>query len=558
MGFFKNVRTKYQELDTKLGGILPGKGNERAAAQAVAPQPTPSVPFVQPTTQPTDVSTGESRAPSPFEASRTPNTSTEQGPVFSQGIPTPIEPQQSAGYSGDSKILQAVDWYFSDKNPAVKYFGNVPEQDAQGNVILDDYQTPAIAGFGGIARKGGNVLQVLKGKVSIKDLLKIRGVRKAQRELLVESERVGNRIAAQGGIVKVGDKIAGTNRLYTNAKEVEIVNKIIVDTARRVSPTNWKKILGVGALVAGIPGAAVFSVWSGAQKDNYVGDSIQQLSIAQSQMYSDGNIEEGDAVGELMKDVVAYDNSLSSKIPWYNRAKGLEIFMTSSLEANKLKKELADKKRESEEIIQSLIPKLNDETITDYELGMLEELDPDNFNLADYYKDVAETEVADTGLAEGDALRDRILSEGQDGGLMTDEQIVNDPAIRTFALDSRNSFGPIAKIYQQALARYIAGGGASQGDSQPATRNEPGSTLGFGLLNTGSQQVPVEPTQEPQVSPQPTNPSLPGARDERIDDGTQTQTGFPPNTYDEATHTYTDSQGQGYSMAQAPPGVRIL
>ena len=71
---------------------------------------------------------------------------------------------------------------------------------------------------------------------------------------------------------------------------------------------------------------------------------------------------------------------------------------------------------------------------------------------------------------------------------MTDEEYINDQEVMAFIQDSKNSFSGTIKLYDQAFARVA---GQSGGSASNYTTQGP-STLGFGLLRTGSESKKTE------------------------------------------------------------------
>ena len=560
MAFGDRIKKLYQKADTKLGGYLPGAStpSEVKASKAVA---TPTVPVTPQGFNPVN----QSVAPTQPVAPTRPVAPTNTNPVN-----TSIYSNKNDGFTYNDSAKSWDDYRAEGYNSLDDLrAAGILEPEAPktfGDKLRDEYNYyKPVAGL--VFAEAGATEAVFKGAVNL-----IRGYKVARlaskntreaTKLVTNAEKVGNEIVSSGKLYDVGEVITTTGKTATNNKMISKITDLATKASQEVSPKNWQKLIGFakgtgGNIVTGIAISELIAV-------NLIMDNIDRLGISAGQVADAGDLEGAQELWTLQEEAAAFAKRWTSYIPGAQIITSGNRFINDSITASNLKRDAVVEKQEKESVIAELVQKGQEGTITEDERELLDDLaGPNDYAAQDVLKDEITAEVDTAGLAEGDALVSRIFTEGFEGGLMSDEQIVNDPAIRAHVLDPRNQFSAVKKIYDQALARYVAAGGNVEGSSSTSSI-EPGSTLGFGLLNTGSQyiegeepQVPVEPTQEPQVSPQPTNPSLPGARDERIDDGTQTQTGFPPNTYDEATHTYTDSQGQGYSMAQAPPGVRIL
>ena len=367
MGWLKD---KYQALDTKLGGILPGKGNEEAAAPVATPtvaQPTSSAPtpYEASATAPnmsteagpayssgeatTVAPTGQSKASTPYEASGTAPTSTEPTiPEIPESVRAdlPIQrgPLGEPGYEAPNKVLSALDWYFSDKNPVEKALGNSPEYNAQtGQYELNDFESNAIAfpGTGSIVKAGEKVLAKETEKRVANQLAKTAEKRAAAKlaakattkdtfKAVDTLQAADNAFLAEGGESVVAQTIPEASGLLTSTGSYKSTFGNNVDTAITTKSTRtigtmfkeWFSSQSGTVKVGGVLGLSqiITAGWYGAPQTNREIDTIVSNAPKDIETLKEaGMILEADALTEAVDKLHNTSGFVKSFTSFYGR-----------------------------------------------------------------------------------------------------------------------------------------------------------------------------------------------------------------------------------------------
>ena len=633
MGFFdkikKKVKAVYNKADTAVGGYLPGGQTPQQVSQP-APQVAPSAPTK---TTPADVLRGIEQpvappAPSPTtqkvisgvskglsEKASAPRPSVAQQSTSSQNYQAPqnqsvqqplaepeqqpvIEPDQVNGavhinpatgleYTGEEAPYGLTDDGQGGARPVtLDESGLVSEIDA-GDIMM-------ITGVGGLVKSAAKGLF----KLGVKGLTKLTSKEAASittkslkhtrqaTKVMKEADRIGAKIEKAGGPYKPGDLLPSGK--MANEATAKLYNDIIMKTVTKVSPWNYKTILGMLSLGTVFSGA----VWSGFGSRNVHEDTNREVNYMIQDAIEDGNWEMEEKLEE----------SLVEFNEWYEETKllGKDTFSTPwrvgiaidkeiklIAEGRKLKKEA---KKEAEDV-QNVNSQLGKDLSTQAEGMTPEEIagDPDikefasnpenwMYNIVDTWKDAVKQVGYDKSNLEEevvDTATDAVVKKGKDYERkedlrvstlmmdMSDEQIMSDPYIMEMVSDSKYDFSTVTKLRKEAAGRLMGGRGIDRGETVgPATPGvtEAPSSLNFGLLNTSGISEPAipgkmipgekQPDIEPGIRPQP--------EQTQETSQPQTETGNPVNTWEQATGIYTDNQGRGSSVGTPPPGARII
>jgi hypothetical protein len=296
------------------------------------------------------------------------------------------------------------------------------------------YQAGALANIP-LAGAAAGVEGLAAGTKSIQTSLKANKVIRS----ITSAERAGATIEATGAIANVGDKIANTGKIISNTKQAKLIEQVAVSAAQKVSPANWRSILGLfksnagkakGVISAatGVGGAALLSEMLSI---NAISDNVDRLGFAADTLAKAGDIEGANHLLDLQAEAVEFSQSFTSYIPFYQVAPSLSRFFKDQLTANELKREAINNTYEKEQA----------------------QLDPEGNYVP------SDLEKARQAFYEG---------AGPETGGSLDEQgqFVPEP------------YQP--KEYTDAV-------------------NEPGSTLGFGLLNTGGEFEEGKEIEQPSI-----------------------------------------------------------
>ena len=508
MGIFDRIKETYRKVDTKLGGYLPGavKPSEVKASKAVA----------TPVATPAEI------------IGRTPLNS--KGQTSASGLPEIPESTKS------SLPIQQTD------NPKMDY-SFTPEEHAQNNAAAGaaaeagvPYTAPEPVGrirteplptyheqYGRYEYKIGqdgwaeerliNMGNVMKTSANPFDKEHIRsttssnfvnkvleaGANNPYDTALISVTGINLVKKAYTTIKSAGSlgKTIETGKIGQYAKtgwttlKTKSVGQIVLDAAKLIDANKAWILAGFGIFSMGV-GAAFMNARNQAQVFNDLGDLSQSFSITLGNLVDIGDEEGAEEMRQLIYDTDTLLETLDNKDDGlFKNMKDVYIAGRDKVkllaEQTRISSEANERKKAKDIVNDALKNKIENGDASDAEKEAYLKENPNDYGIKDILKDEATTGVEDAGLAAGDALVSRIFTEGLDGGLMSDEQLINDPAIRAFVLDSRNQFGAVKKIYDQALARYVAAGGTIQGGSGTIGSIEPASTLGFGLLSTGSQ-----------------------------------------------------------------------
>jgi len=342
-----------------------------------------------------------------------------------------------------------------------------------------------------------------------KDSLKFLKSKLNTKKILTDAEKAGTRIDAAGGLVKVGTKTP-SGRLIKNDLEAKLINDMIISSAKRISPSKWKILLGLGTTSTGVGTAIIgMSIWSGMDRKNSYGDTIQTLSYRRDDFYKDGDIERGDEIQDLMDEATELyeDGNEIWASPWTAATQKKSFIDSTKSAGDKLRESMVEKQagdelrnKLDERFMSEIDEMTSEEILNDSDIKEFA-LDPENWSTrtveafaraesqADWSKTETEsimTEISNALNTDDERLMRKKLA-------MTDEEFINDPEVIAFIQDSANSFSGTLKLYDQAFARFAGQSGGVSGGEAGGYSVGP-STLNFGLLNTGGEYIESDDT----------------------------------------------------------------
>lgn len=274
-------------------------------------------------------------------------------------------------------------------------------QSLLGSKLAKKFGVKALSKFGQETSK-----QALKRlgstQTTLEGIVKSTAKAGAAKRTLKEAARIGTKIDDAGGLVNVGDKFGPMRQAIKNSRQAKLVNDIILNNAKKISPFNWKKLIGISAGALGIGTVVSASLWSGFSLRNSYSDIQQQLGIMRSNLLKAGDIEGAREVQDLAEDNTFWYNELNHVFSNpFRAAEGVGRFVDFTVKANDV-----------------------------LEASILDKKDKD------IIRDEADVTYSNYVLEQN----------------LTAQEIVDDDDLREFADNPNNTFTRVAKIYNDAVA----------------------------------------------------------------------------------------------------------
>lgn len=544
MAFFERIKKIYNEADKALGGILPGGDMQRApvterdtVSDSRVEQPTEVDTSKQTTTRDVLESVNTSRGSTNRNRSSSNNdrnvrvndTDVDLSNVTfagqeeplpltdsvngnrAPGINTQIRPTTNESVSAPPIVMDPIEKSYITRTGNYEYDFSTPEGLNERIQNIGDVLSVSLNPF------SQNRVQANINNPSLRwaveavanNPYETAALATAAKAAYTAANQVIQGLSATGTAALSGNVLAGNVAKTATGGVTQTIGRATLNpkTARTAVAATWPVVQQVFKKNSNwIMGLIIAEGWTLGGASNLRGDAMRAFQFAQDDAIAIGDYQ-------TARELKGYMDDLTNRTKWEAIEDALPLwglFTTGQdfIESQKIVSEISDEalnkleaQNEADAIIEN---KIQNGTATEADLRAYAEanpfspiaqalqdrdsgedyIDPNTGEFVDGAKDQLETEISDNRLMAGEELARRILDNN-----MSAEEIINDPDIRAFALDSNNQFSSITKLYNEAIA--ATGRGNFYGDGSGGA-SVPPSTLGFGLLNTGGATKNVD------------------------------------------------------------------